>query len=93
MRPPTWKHDFVTKPVRLPAPYAERLLALAHWWDSGGHAHAPEPFTADGEARVRTHLAAYSREQLIDEIVAFRTDQDALWARLAAGETLRGGGS
>lgn len=89
MRPPTWKHDFVTKPVRLPVHYAKRLLALAHWWDTGGHAHAPEPLTADGVDQMRAHLERYTRAQLIDEIIAFRTDQDALWARLAAGEKLR----
>jgi hypothetical protein len=86
MRPPTWKQRYVTKPVRLPEPYADRLMVLAHWWDTGGHAHAPEPLTAAAVTRLRAHLETYNREQLIDEIVAFRTDQDALWARLAAGE-------
>jgi hypothetical protein len=88
MRPSTWKSHFVTKPLRVPYEYADRLLALAHWWDTGGHAHAPEPLTAAGVDHLRAHLDTFSREQLIDEIVAFRSDQYALWARLAAGEKL-----
>lgn len=80
-RPSGWKNS-VTKVVRVPEAYADRLTALAHWWDTGGHAHAPDPFTPEAEARARAHLDTYPREALIDEILAFRTDQDALWARL-----------
>jgi hypothetical protein len=71
-----------TTAIRVPTAYADRLTALAHWWEAGGHAHAPDPFTPEAEARTRAHLDTYPREALIDEILAFRTDQDALWSRL-----------
>lgn len=66
MRPSTWTHHSVTKLIRVPADYADRLLEVAHQWDR-------DPADRDLRNLLNTVRCQRQREALlIEEIKTLR---------------------
>jgi hypothetical protein len=82
-RPKKWHTDEPRTTIRVPESMAPRLMALAEWWDSGGVADLPEPLPLTQWRELEAQLALCDRGVLIQEILAYRDDQDALYARIA----------